>query len=167
MMTYAKTKIAAAFIAAALLAGTGGVLTVKHALAADERANAPATKPTKNDPKKNDAGVTIDNAPPVIIKTEPTAGSKDVDPDLKELKITFSKEMKDGVWSWAQMSDDTFPKTTGKPHYEADHRTCVLPVKLEPGKTYILLLNKPPYTSFMDPERRQAIEYWLVFETKK
>ena len=65
------------------------------------------------------------------------------------------------------MSNDTFPKTTGKPHYEADHRTCVLPVKLEAGKTYILLLNKPPYTSFMDPERRQAIEYWLVFETKK
>jgi RNA polymerase sigma-70 factor (ECF subfamily) len=169
MMTYAKTKIAAVIIAGAVLAGAGGVLTVKHAMAADEtaKADASASDAKKNDPKKNDAGVTIENAPPVIIKSEPAAGSKDVDPNLKEIKITFSKDMMDKSWSWAQMSDDTFPKTTGKPHYEDDHRTCVLPVTLEPGKTYILLLNKPPYDSFMDKERRKAIEYWLVFETKK
>ena len=43
-------------------------------------------------------------------------------------------------WSWSQISEEAFPKASGKPHYEKDRRTCVLPVRLEPGKTYVLYL---------------------------
>jgi RNA polymerase sigma-70 factor (ECF subfamily) len=109
----------------------------------------------------------VKTAPPVIVATEPRDGADDVDPALTEIKITFSKEMQDGNWAFAQVSKEMFPQTTGKPHYLEDHRTCVLPVKLEPGKTYILALNKPPFDSFMDTEKRKALEYMLVFETRK
>ena len=81
--------------------------------------------------------VTVESVPPVVIKTVPEAGAQDVDPRLTELKATFSKEMKDGSWSWAtKFPMNTFPKMDGKARYLEDKRTCVLPVKLEPGKTY-------------------------------
>jgi RNA polymerase sigma-70 factor (ECF subfamily) len=109
----------------------------------------------------------VKTAPPVVVATEPRAGADDVDPGLTEIKITFSKEMQDGNFALAQLSKQTFPQTTGKPKYLGDKRTCVLPVKLEPGKTYVIALNKPPYDSFMDKEKRKALQYLLVFETKK
>ena len=43
----------------------------------------------------------IDNFAPVVVKTVPEAGSKDVVPGEMEIKITFSKEMADGSWSWS------------------------------------------------------------------
>ena len=79
--------------------------------------------------------------PPVVVKTVPQAGDVKVDPNITEIRVTYSKRMEDGSWSWGQISDDTMPKTTGKPHYLADGKTCVLPVKLEPGHTYVLQLN--------------------------
>jgi hypothetical protein len=109
----------------------------------------------------------VKTAPPVVVATEPRAGADDVDPTLTEIEITFSKDMQDGNWAFAQVSKEMFPETTGKPRYLDDKRTCVLPVKLEPGKTYIIALNKPPFDSFMDTEKRKAMEYMLVFETKK
>ena len=42
----------------------------------------------------------------------------------------------------------------------------MLPVKLEPGKTYVLLLNPPKFSSFMDEQGRRALQYMLVFQTK-
>jgi RNA polymerase sigma factor (sigma-70 family) len=189
MMTLARTKIVAGTTAVALVLGIGGVMTVSRTLADDgNRApgNPPAAvqlaladqqeggeKPAKDDAKdekpKNKAKppMTVATSPPVIVSTEPKSGSTNVDSSITEIKVTFSKDMIDGNWSWAQISDDTFPKTTGKPHYEADKRTCVLPVKLEPGRTYVLSLNNPPFTSFMDTGKRRAMGYMLVFETKK
>jgi hypothetical protein len=121
-------------------------------------------------PDKRPRAMGIDGvatAPPVVVATEPRAGADDVDPALTEIKVTFSKDMQDGNWAFAQLSKETFPETTGKPRYLDDRRTCVLPVKLEPGRTYILALNKPPFDSFTDADRRKAMEYLLVFETKK
>jgi RNA polymerase sigma-70 factor (ECF subfamily) len=109
----------------------------------------------------------VDTAPPVVVQTEPRAGATDVDPGLTEIKVTFSKDMQDGSWAFAQLSKQTFPQTTGKPHYEKDHRTCILPVKLEPGKAYVISMNKAPFDSFMDTRHRKAMEYLLVFETRK
>ena len=74
--------------------------------------------------------------------------------------------MTDGNWAWAQVSKDTFPETTGRPRYEADRRTCVLPVKLQPGRPYVIWLNRPPFDSFSDTGGRKAVQYLLVFETK-
>jgi hypothetical protein len=109
--------------------------------------------------------ITVANSPPVVVKTVPEAGALDVDPSLTEIKATFSKSMTDGSWSWAQRSDETFPGS-GKPHYEKDKRTCVLPVKLEPGRTYLVMLNSDRFKNFKDADGRPAVPYVLVFQTK-
>ena len=110
---------------------------------------------------------TVENALPVVVKTVPPAGADDVDPKLTEIKVTFSKDMVDGSWSWVQLSKETFPKVEGKIRYEKDKRTCVLPVKLEPDKTYALWINSERFENFKDPDGRAAVPYQLVFKTKK
>jgi RNA polymerase sigma-70 factor (ECF subfamily) len=111
--------------------------------------------------------VTLDSAPPVVIKTVPEAGADGVNPKLTEIKVTFSKDMQDGSWSWAMISKDSFPNMSGKPKYLSDKRTCVLPVKLEPGKTYAIWVNSEKFDNFKDAEGRPAVPYLLVFKTKQ
>ena len=108
----------------------------------------------------------IDAFAPVVVKTVPEAGSKDVAPGEMEIRITFSKEMSDQSWSWASAWQNSDPKSLGKPHYEADHKTCVLKVKLEPGKTYGWWINSPKFHGFQDPLNHPAIPYLLTFKTK-
>lgn len=111
--------------------------------------------------------ITRENVPPVVVKTVPEAGTDEVDPKVTEIKVTFSKDMSDNSWSWVKLSDDHYPKVTGKPTYLADKRTCVLPVKLEPGKTYAIWVNHEKFDNFKDADGRPAIPYLLVFKTKK
>lgn len=111
--------------------------------------------------------ITLEVVPPVVVKTVPAAGAGEVDPRLTEIKVTFSKDMQDGTWSWAMISKESFPKLDGKPNYLADKRTCVLPVKLEPGKTYAIWVNSEKFDSFKDTDGRSAVPYLLVFKTKK
>ncbi len=111
--------------------------------------------------------VTLESVPPVVVKTIPEAGADDVDPKLTEIKVTFSKDMRDGAWSWAILSRENFPTMDGKPKYLRDKRTCVLPVKLEPGKTYAVWVNSAKSDHFKDAGGRSAIPYLLVFKTRK
>jgi RNA polymerase sigma-70 factor (ECF subfamily) len=69
--------------------------------------------------------------------------------------------------TWATFGKENFPKVDGKPKYLADRRTAVLPVKLEPGKTYALWLNSEKFQNFKDADGRPAVPYLLVFKTKK
>jgi Bacterial Ig-like domain len=116
-----------------------------------------------------DQEFTVANLPPVVVKTVPQAGDTRVDPNITEIRVTYSKRMQDGSWSWGQISDDTMPPTTGKPHYLPDGKTCVLPVKLEPNHTYVLQLNSltGKFANFKDRQRRPAVAYLLVFQTRK
>src|SRR5262249_61670294 len=109
----------------------------------------------------------IESVPPVVVETVPTAGTSTADSTQPEIKVTFSKEMRDGSWSWSTLSKDSFPKLDGKPRYLADKRTCVLPVKLEAGKTYAIWVNAEKFTDFKDANGRSAVPYLLVFKTKK
>ena len=59
--------------------------------------------------------VTLGSVPPVVVKTVPEAGAGEVDPKLTEIKVTFSKDMQDGSWSWVTLSKESFPKEDGKP----------------------------------------------------
>ncbi|HMP04482.1 MAG TPA: Ig-like domain-containing protein [Gemmatales bacterium] len=111
--------------------------------------------------------VTLENVPPVVVKTVPEAGAADVDPKLTEIKVTFSKEMTDKSWSWVIVAEENYPKTTDEPRFQPDEKTCVLPVKLEAGKTYALWLNRDPFTSFRDADGRSAVPYLLVFRTRR
>lgn len=111
--------------------------------------------------------LSIKDLPPAVVKTSPRAGDTEVDAaGVTEIRVTFSKDMMDRTWSWSQISDDTFPKTTGQPHYDKDRRTCVLPVKLGPGKTYVLWINSEKFSNFKDATGMPAVPYLLVFETK-
>ena len=51
--------------------------------------------------------------------------------------------------------------------YEADHKTCVLKVKLEADTTYGWWLNSQKFHNFKDAQGRSAVPYLLVFETGK
>jgi RNA polymerase sigma-70 factor (ECF subfamily) len=111
--------------------------------------------------------LSIKDLPPAVVKTSPRAGDTEVDAGgVTEIRVTFSKDMMDRTWSWSQVSDDTFPKTTGEPHYDKDRRTCALPVKLEPGKTYVLWINSEKFANFKDTAGMPAVPYLLVFETR-
>src|SRR3954462_6555020 len=85
--------------------------------------------------------VTLESAAPVVIKSLPVAGAKDVDPKISEIKVTYSKPMMDKSWSPTSLSKDSFPQVAGQPKYLPDMRTFVLPVKLDPGRTYAIFLN--------------------------
>jgi RNA polymerase sigma-70 factor (ECF subfamily) len=162
-----RLRIAAAIVLALVLAGGGAGVATSLLRAEGERAQAraPAADPAPR--KEEPTEVTLASAPPVVVRTVPEAGADDVDPQLTEIKVTFSKDMADGSWSWTTYGKDNFPKTDGKPKYLADKRTCVLPVKLEPGKTYALLLNSETFRNFKDEDGRPAVPYLLVFRTKK
>jgi hypothetical protein len=105
--------------------------------------------------------------PPVVVSTAPASGSRDVDPALTELCVTFSKPMRDGSWSWARDDETTYPETIGEPRYTTDRRTCILPVKLHPGRVYALWINMDKLQGFQDRDGLPAVPYLLVFETKR
>ena len=113
------------------------------------------------------AADSVKGMPPSIVATVPQAGDTAVDPSLKEIRVTFSKDMKtERMWSFCQISKETFPTTSGQIRY-VDNRTCVLPVTLEPGKTYVIWCNRAQYNSFRDTLNNPAVPYLLVFETRK
>lgn len=116
---------------------------------------------------QTNATPTVDSMRPVVVKTVPVAGAKDVAPGETEIRVTFSKEMADNSWSWATAWKDSSPPSLAKPRYEADHRTCVIKVKLEPGRTYGYWLNSDKFPGFRDKGGRPSVPYLLVFETKK
>ena len=87
--------------------------------------------------------------PAVVIKTIPESGDTSVDPSLKEIRVTFSKDMMtDNMWSWVMISKESFPIIIGQVKYLNDKRTCVAPVKLEPGRTYVVWFNSKKYNAF-------------------
>lgn len=102
---------------------------------------------------------------PRVVKTVPANGAMDVDPATDEIRVTFDKPMTDENWSWVQSSAETFPESAGDVHYLDDMRTCVMPVKLEPGRRYVVWFNSAEFQSFKDGEGRPAVPDLLVFQT--
>lgn len=117
--------------------------------------------------RQQNSQVSSANVPPVVIQTFPESGAADVDTALTELRATFSKPMRDGSWSWTIWGEENFPETTGSARYLADGRTCVLPVRLKPGKLYAIWLNSEHHHDFKDREGQSAVPYLLIFETRK
>lgn len=93
------------------------------------------------------------------------ARAGDVDPKQAGIDATFGNDPQDGSWPWALHSKDSFPTTEGMPKYPADKRTCVLPVRPEPGKTSAIWANSGTFGNFKDPEGRSAVPSLLVFRT--
>jgi len=113
------------------------------------------------------AGATLDELPPVIIRTLPIAGARDVEPGATEIRATFNKDMTDGSWSWSEAWTGSTPSRLDEPRFEADHRTCAIKVKLEPGRTYAWWLNSDQFRNFKDKSGRASVPYLLIFQTKQ
>ena len=112
--------------------------------------------------------ISVSSMPPVVVETSPKAGDIAVDPFLKEIHVTFSKDMMtNNMWSWVMISQESFPKIIGEVHYLKDKRTCVAPVKLEPGKTYTIWFNSAKHNAFRDENNNPAVPYLLEFKTKE
>ena len=112
--------------------------------------------------------ISVETMPPSVIKTVPQAGDTNVDPSLKEISVTFSKDMMTkNQWSFLHVTLETFPQIDENNIRYLDKRTCVLPVKLKPGKTYVIRINSQKYNYFKDKNGKSAIPYLLVFETRK
>ncbi len=105
--------------------------------------------------------------PPVVVETFPVSNARDVEPGETEIRVRFSKEMADGSWSWSTAWENSTPEFIGRPHYESDSRTCMVKVKLEPGRTYAFWLNSDKFQNFKDLEGRPAVPYLLIFQTQQ
>jgi RNA polymerase sigma-70 factor (ECF subfamily) len=105
--------------------------------------------------------------PPFVVETVPKLGDLDVDPStVKEIRVVFSKPMMDQSWSWTHGDDDSYPERTGPIRYEPDQRTCVMPVKLEPGKTYLIGINGGHFNNFKAKDGEPALQMTIAFRTR-
>jgi RNA polymerase sigma factor (sigma-70 family) len=136
------------------------------ALASDQR-SAKAKAAAPKDPGAASELSIPDDLPPVVLSVEPAVGATGVDPGIKEIRVIFSKKMTDKSWSWPTGNKYAAPKVEGGTiHFEPDGRTCVMPVKLEPGKTYVVGINSERFHGFQDAQGHPALPYLLVFRTK-
>ena len=89
-----------------------------------------------------------------------------VDPNLKELRVTFNVPMGGGFsWTGGGPEYPTIPEGK-RPFWTPDKKTCVLPVQLEPGKNYRLGLNSPSHKNFQSAGGVPLDPVVLTFKTK-
>jgi hypothetical protein len=104
--------------------------------------------------------------PPVVVETFPIAGSRNVVPGEAEIRVRFSKPMQDGSWSWSTVWTNSTPQMIGSPRFLDDGRTCVVKVRLEPGRSYAWWLNSEEAKNFTDRAGRPAVPYLFTFQTQ-
>ncbi len=104
---------------------------------------------------------------PKVIALSPANGATNVDPDLKEIKVTFDRPMNKTSWSFCQKSDRDFPENAGMPSYDESGTVITMPVRLVPNKTYNIYLNSPPYLGFQSAKRGVLEEVHYTFSTGK
>jgi hypothetical protein len=107
-----------------------------------------------------------DSEPPRVIQTDPLNESRDVDPSLRELSVTFNEEMMDGNWSWAYEDQSSFPRIIGQAFYTDDYTINRLPVKLDPDKEYVIWINSAQFKNFKDKSGNSAIPFRFTFRTR-
>jgi hypothetical protein len=102
---------------------------------------------------------------PKIVKLDPPKGAQDVDPGLKELRVTFDVPM-GGGFSWCG-DGPQFPKLQeGKrPSWIDGGKTCVLPVKLESGVEYEIGLNSETHKNFKSADGVPLVPVLYTFKT--
>lgn len=107
----------------------------------------------------------VETDEPVVIKSVPPAYANDVSPTLNRISVTFNQTMTDGNWAFV-IWDAPFPEKTGDPSYDAAKRVCGMPVKLEPGKVYLVGINIGQFNSFQSNDGVTARPYALLFATR-
>lgn len=85
---------------------------------------------------------------PYVVKTDPANGTVNVNADIKEIRITFSKEMVPGNYSF-NLSDKgkEYMPITKVIGMEKGDKTLVLGVDLKPGKEYEFVITNKSFAS--------------------
>ena len=102
---------------------------------------------------------------PKVISTSPQNGAQNVDPSITEISVTFSEPMMDRSWSWSYEDKDKFPQMAGHPSY-VNNMKCVLPVKLDPKKEYVVWINTWKHRNFRSKAGVPAEPFKFTFKTK-
>jgi beta-lactamase regulating signal transducer with metallopeptidase domain len=144
-------------VAIVLFAGLG-LLTLtdaRNVAEADGAAGSPPAQPSGGG-----------QSPPGIVATSPEVGASEVDPAQTEITVTFNCDMSGG-FSWTGGGPDFPPSPEGrKAAWREDHRTCVLPVKLEAGRYYRLGINSTSYRNFRSAAGTPATPSAICFTTR-
>jgi hypothetical protein len=101
---------------------------------------------------------------PVLVSSTPKCGETEVDPALPAIEVMFDQEMAGG-FSWIG-GGDVYPKTTDKPYWKEDKRTCVLPVQLDAGKFYRVGINSKSHKNFKSTAGTPVAPTAIAFTTK-
>ena len=104
------------------------------------------------------------SGPPQIVKTSPATGDVDVDPKLREISVTFDRDMGRGM-SWTGGPPLMPPIDETRKAKWINARTCVLPVKLEKAAFYRVGINAPSFKNFSDKSGMPAPVSAIYFTT--
>jgi RNA polymerase sigma-70 factor (ECF subfamily) len=116
--------------------------------------------------KKGQKPLTQSSPKTVVVKTFPGQGKTVKADAVKELRVTFSNDMNtSGCWAFCSDGKHFFPGGDSKPHW-LNERTCALPVKLIPGRTYSVTFNVGRFLGFYDIANRPSVSYKLIFKTE-
>lgn len=111
------------------------------------------------------AGTAANDADTTVIETFPRQGETVDATAVKELRVTFSNDMNtSGCWAFCSDGENFFPGSNGKIFWQ-NKRTCVMPIKLIPGRTYSVTFNAGRFVGFYDSRKRPSVSYKLLFQT--
>lgn len=83
---------------------------------------------------------------PQVVELIPTNGATDVDPGIKQVQVTFDRDMSTRGWSLCG-GGPSFPEVQGQPRWK-NKRTLIVKVRLKPDHDYSLMLNCPAAHNF-------------------
>jgi len=88
------------------------------------------------------ANATIPRIVPELCVPRPL--QTNVDPNLRQIRITFDQPMDTALFFWPLPTNDPFfPTVTANPFWTNGNRTIVIPVVLAAGRTYAIPINTP------------------------
>ena len=148
---------------AALITAVGGILAILVGGGLLKPKAEPTPAPVIEVPGPTEPSPAMDL---VVVETTPADGAINVEPSLTEIVIVFSGPVKQNSWSFVETSLGEVPEITGDPSFP-NNRTCVLPVKLEPGVTYSIGINDASHEGFVSAsdETLAVVPYLLTFAT--
>jgi RNA polymerase sigma-70 factor (ECF subfamily) len=102
---------------------------------------------------------------PAVVHTIPRRGAV-IAPGTFTLSVTFDQPMADGSFSYVQKAKETFPDCGFPAQLSADRRTFTVRCTVEPGRSYEIWFNSPPYMNFKGANGVPAEPHQLLFSTK-
>ena len=102
---------------------------------------------------------------PCVTASNPKDGQVGVGPGLKTVAVTFNRRMSTRSDGWSGHGP-SYPTVRGRSYWDQDRRTCTLPVRLSPGRCYVVGINEGSETGFEGRHGARALPYTIVFATR-